>query len=90
MPLPACHLKALEKKALFYASRTSSAATDASQQDKRISFDHGSNCNLPKVGFFGGKFTFASLILKGYICVSALKTDSLVGGSLLEQLGLII
>ena len=43
-----------------------------------------------KLGFFGGNEHFAALILKGYICVSALKTDSLVGGSLLGQLGLII
>lgn len=50
----------------------------------------GPNCNLPQAGAFWGKKEHFAALIKGSICVCALKTDILVGGSLLGQLSLII
>lgn len=88
MLLPAQHFRALEKqKALFCAPRTSSAAAAASQHHHR-----GSQLQPASGwGFFGGKMNILLLLLKApFVCVCALKTDILVGGSLLGQLSLII
>lgn len=44
----------------------------------------------PNWAFLGENEHFAALIKRFHLCVCALKTDILVGGSLLRQLSLII